>query len=183
MKEKETLSERISTCTNDHTQLNLLCYFLLSLYYVYLKYDQKLLPFEQRSETYSYTLLKSNYSLLFRKLRIDIRMQNYLKNTRRTSTFRAKALRRVVSSGLVSYTKFLTKGVSLETSKFSLYFSGSCIPINPPQLSCYQWHHLHKGRATFRFYRDTFTFIYLLNFANTKRAHKHDIITAEHVRH
>ena len=35
--------------------------------------------------------------------------------------FRAKALRQEVSND----------ESSLETSKFSLYFSGSCIPINP----------------------------------------------------
>jgi hypothetical protein len=34
------------------------------------------------------------------------------------------------------------QGLSIETSKFSLYFSGSCIPINP-KLSCYYWHYLY----------------------------------------
>ena len=44
---------------------------------------------------------------------------NYLKNTKQTSTFRAKALRweiRQLSTNA---------GPSLETSKFALYFSGS----------------------------------------------------------
>ena len=33
---------------------------------------------------------------------------------------------------------------SLETSKFSLYFSGSCIPINPK--FSYYWNYLHWYR-------------------------------------
>ena len=45
---------------------------------------------------------------------------NNLKNIRRISTFRAKSLR----------SDRPDEGPSLETSKFSLYFSGSCIPSN-----------------------------------------------------
>ena len=47
----------------------------------------------------------------------------YLKNIRRISTFQAKAL---CQSSLVTP----DEGHSLETSKLSLYFSGSCIPTN-----------------------------------------------------
>jgi hypothetical protein len=47
--------------------------------------------------------------------------ENYLKNIKRISTFRAP------SSGV---TVTPDEGPSLETSKFSLYFSGSCIPTN-----------------------------------------------------
>jgi hypothetical protein len=43
-----------------------------------------------------------------------------VKNTRRISTFQAKSLHPVTPD----------EGPSLETSKFSLYFSGSCIPTN-----------------------------------------------------
>ena len=42
------------------------------------------------------------------------------RNIRRISTFRTKALR----------LELLDEGPSLETSKFSLYFRGSCIPTN-----------------------------------------------------
>ena len=41
-------------------------------------------------------------------------------NIRRISTFRAKALR----------LELLDEAASLETSKFSLYFSRSCVPSN-----------------------------------------------------
>jgi hypothetical protein len=47
--------------------------------------------------------------------------ENYLKNIKRISTFRAP------SSGV---TVTPDEGPSLETSKFSLYFSGSCTPTN-----------------------------------------------------
>jgi hypothetical protein len=30
----------------------------------------------------------------------------------------------------------------LKTSKFSLYFSGSCIPTNEAMKACYCWHYL-----------------------------------------
>jgi hypothetical protein len=52
---------------------------------------------------------------------------NYLKDIRRISTFRAKALRRDNSR----------RRPSLETSKFSLYFSGSCIPTNESLSKCF----------------------------------------------
>jgi hypothetical protein len=87
-------------------------------------------PYEM--QFYSMTCVgRLRYCILKRQLRRDANTWKYL---RRTSTFRAKALRREVRT---------KESLSLETSKFCLYFSGSCIPLNP-QLSCcrryLQWH-------------------------------------------
>jgi hypothetical protein len=59
-----------------------------------------------------------------------------MKNTRTTSTIPAKALRREVSR----------KEPPLKTSKFSLYFSGSCVPACHYQ--SYYWHYLHTQKIS-----------------------------------
>ena len=59
-----------------------------------------------------------------------------MKNTRTTSTIPAKALRREVSR----------KEPPLKTSKFSLYFSSSCIPAYHYQ--SYYWHYLHTQKIS-----------------------------------
>ena len=55
-----------------------------------------------------------------------------------------------------------SEGPSLETSKFSLYFSGSCIPTNDSLFINYYWHCLHD--ALFKYFKLTHSATIKLHF-------------------